>query len=141
MVTIASSTCISILSKVMSSKKNCEIFERNIRNVSDDDDMYQDILCQICIEIMDGVKNKDILSRLKSGKVGWKHPVFDEIEKVMEEQDDFVENPFEVEEGIFECKCGSTKTFSYAKQSRSSDEGTSVFVTCVVCKKQWVCSG
>ena len=38
-------------------------------------------------------------------------------------------------------KCGGTKTYSYAKQVRSCDEGMSVFVTCVMCKNKWMHSG
>ena len=73
---------------------------------------------------------------------GFGHAMFDETRKNQEEQDGFIENPFDVAEGIFKCgKCGGTRTYSYSKQVRSCDEGMSVFVTCVKCKNKWMHSG
>jgi hypothetical protein len=58
------------------------------------------------------------------------------------EEDDFIENPFQVEEGVLECyKCGSKRTISYTKQTRSADEPASVIATCINCKNKWVYSG
>ena len=56
----------------------------------------------------------------------------------MEEYDSFLIKPFEVDEGVLECnKCGSNKTFSYSKQTRSGDEATTVFATCSNCGTSW----
>lgn len=82
----------------------------------------------------------------KSKKFGWKHSNFTEITNKILEQNEFIKNPFEVEEGVFQCKaidpktgkiCGSRRVFSYAKQDRSCDEGTSVYCQCVACKAKW----
>ena len=79
-------------------------------------------------------------------KLGWKNNVFDNISERISEQNEFICNPFEVEEGVFQCKaidpktgkiCGSRRVFSYAKQDRSCDEGTSVYCQCVACKAKW----
>ena len=79
-------------------------------------------------------------------KLGWKNKVFDDISDRISEQNEFIRNPFEVEEGVFQCKaidpktgkiCGSRRVFSYAKQDRSCDEGTSVYCQCVACKAKW----
>lgn len=65
----------------------------------------------------------------------FENSVFSEIKKKLEEEIQFLENPTIVEDGVVECKkCKSLKTVSFAKQTRASDEGTSVFVTCVMCK-------
>ena len=61
--------------------------------------------------------------------------------KRMLEQNNFIETPFEIEEGVLECDCGSKRVFSYQKQSRSADEPMSTYATCMACKKQWVYSG
>ena len=54
-----------------------------------------------------------------------------EKQQKMDEYDQFLVKPFEVEEGVLECnKCGSKKTFSYSKQTRAGDEATTVFATC-----------
>jgi DNA-directed RNA polymerase subunit M/transcription elongation factor TFIIS len=38
----------------------------------------------------------------------------------------------------FECaKCKARKTVHYELQTRSADEATTIFVTCVVCKNRW----
>ena len=82
----------------------------------------------------------------KNIKFGWTHKNFDEITIKIKEQNEFIKNPFEVEEGVFQCKaidpktgkiCGSRRVFSYAKQDRSCDEGTSVYCQCVACKAKW----
>lgn len=71
---------------------------------------------------------------------GWNHPFFHKYRIQLEEEDKFVENPLvEIEEGVIQCsKCKGKKTFSYQKQVRSSDEGFSLFVTCITCNSHWV---
>ena len=58
-------------------------------------------------------------------------------EKEEEEQDDFIVNPFQIEEGIVECRCGSKRVYSYSKQCRSGDEGVTSFHQCLKCKAKW----
>lgn len=142
MITIPSSTGVNILKEVIPSDKNCKIFEKNIRAISISDVSYQCILYQVVGEVMYGKDKKIILSNLRNAKAGWEHPDFQEIRNSIDEQDDFVENPFEVEEGVLDCgKCGSRKVFSYSKQCRSSDEPMTTFATCVNCKNTWVYNG
>lgn len=75
---------------------------------------------------------------ITEGKTDWNHPMYDSFKQEVKERDDFLLNPFVVQEGIFECfKCGSKRTYSFSKQSRSSDEGTSVFVRCAKCGANW----
>lgn len=95
------------------------------------------ILYDIFGDLVDGKKIEEILS----AGTGWEHPVYEDINNRIKEQDEFLVNPFEVEEGVMECRCGSKLVISYTKQVRSCDEGTSVFATCVVCKSSWTQSG
>jgi DNA-directed RNA polymerase subunit M/transcription elongation factor TFIIS len=56
----------------------------------------------------------------------------------LKERDNFVSNPFTVEEGVMQCnKCGSKKTYSQSKQVRSADEGFSTFCMCANCGAKW----
>ena len=69
----------------------------------------------------------------------WEHENFSDIREKLEEENSFIENPIiDIEEGIIQCnKCKSYKTFSYQKQVRSSDEGFTLFVSCVDCNSSW----
>lgn len=43
-------------------------------------------------------------------------------------------------EGLFKCrKCGSHQTDNYSMQTRSADEGMTVFVRCLNCGNRWRC--
>ena len=71
-------------------------------------------LSQIVGDIIEGVALKDILP-ISRRKTAWKHNTFDTSSRQLVEQDDFIENPFEVEEGVLECKCGSKRSFTVNK--------------------------
>lgn len=81
-----------------------------------------------------------IAKNLPIEHTGWNHPVFNQFRDKVEEENRFIENPIvDIAEGIIECqKCKSKKTFSYQKQVRSSDEGFTLFVSCVNCNESWV---
>lgn len=75
---------------------------------------------------------KKILGVVKQGHIGWDSPTYHEAKKKLEERDSYIENPFEVSEGVVECtKCGSMKTYSFQKQLRSGDEGMTTFFICM----------
>lgn len=84
-------------------------------------------------------KNYFIKNNIPLDQLGWNHPTFDNHKRQIQEEEDFIENPYtNVEEGVIQCsKCGSKRTFSYQKQVRSSDEGFSLFVNCVNCNASW----
>ena len=103
---------------------------------------YNELIYETIGEISNGKKLKEISDNIKNSKIGWKNPVFKELEFRMEEQDNFIENPFEVEEGALTCnKCGSKRVFYYQVQSRSCDEPYTTKATCVACKSKWTYSG
>ncbi len=79
---------------------------------------------------------------IKPGKVGWNHSSFTLIKKIQQEQDDYILNPFEAEEGVVECKkCGSSKVYSVSVQTRASDEPMTTMAQCTVCKTKWSYNG
>jgi DNA-directed RNA polymerase subunit M/transcription elongation factor TFIIS len=75
-------------------------------------------------------------------KLGWNHKQFQKHKKIQQEQDDYILNPFEVEEGVVQCpKCKSFKVFSVAVQTRSADEPTTTMAQCTQCKYKWSQNG
>jgi len=92
------------------------------------------LLFEIFAEYLINPKINDIFTKIRKKDIGWGHPEMNEIRMRYKEFDDFLTSPPEVEEGVLECKkCGSKKTFSFSKQTRSADEATTVFVRCANC--------
>jgi DNA-directed RNA polymerase subunit M/transcription elongation factor TFIIS len=129
------------LASVLNQEKNITIIEKYIylhTNKDNFEENYKSNLYQIIGDIINEEKLNDILSNIKNNKLGWSHKEFNEMANYIAEQNDFIKNPFEVEEGVFQCKkCGSKRVFSYSKQDRSADEGCSTYAQCVACKAQW----
>jgi DNA-directed RNA polymerase subunit M/transcription elongation factor TFIIS len=135
------------LKTVITVDKNIDIIEKNIyKNVinsadksdSDIESIYKENIYQIIGDFVSKKNIKDILQTIKDNKIGWEHGCFEKIKFRQNEQDEFVINPFEVEEGALECKkCGSKRTFSYSKQVRSCDEPMTTFAQCISCKAKW----
>ena len=84
---------------------------------------------------------RNIIEYIKANKLGRKSSFFNTISMEEVEQNNFIINPFEIQEGIFECKCGSKKVLSYQKQSRSADEPSTTYAECVMCGFKWVYNG
>ena len=132
----------AVLGCFLKLEKNIEIIEKAIFDISNADvDFYNRIVYQTVGDIMKKKKLIDVVEAIKNNRVAWNHSLFDDEKKRLNDQNEFIENPFEVEEGVLECKCGSKKVFSYSKQIRSADEPMTTFATCVICKKQWTYSG
>ncbi len=113
--------------------------ENKIHDISHGDTSYTTILYQVIGDLMDPSQTlESVMENVQEQKVGWSHPSFKVMSDRIDEQNDFIQNPFEVEEGVFQCKaCGSRRVYSYTRQDRSCDEGTSVYAQCVACKIQW----
>lgn len=134
-----------VLGTVLNKEKNIKIIEKYIHKIVEKSDNYDSIYIKILYQtIGDIVNNKnlnEIVKNLKQEMVGWKHPVYSNIKNKIEEHDNFIINPFEVEEGVTTCRCGSERVFTYQKQCRGSDEPMTTFAKCVACKAQWSYSG
>lgn len=132
------------LSKILKIEKNIIILEKNIYEAAVKIDnnntqiAYQDICMDVITMINQGTKLNTILQKLKKGKLMYDSELFNDVRDSLAEQQNFLENPFEVDEGVIECKCGSRRTISFSKQTRCGDEGTTVFAKCVDCSKSWI---
>lgn len=137
------------LDTILQKDQNVRILEKQIYTIcsqqsTDEDviaDIYARVMYQTIGDILNGTKLNEIFNNLKSQEIGWKHPMFKQMKIKMDEQDEFIKNPFEVEEGVLECRCGSKRVFSYSKQCRGADEPMTTFAQCVACKSKWSYSG
>ena len=143
MTEIALKTLVkNALKLVVVNNNNINILEKNIFEVSKgDENICKNITFQIINDITNGKKLKDLLNEIKSKKVNWKHSSLDEYIQEEIEQDNFIIQPFEIVEGITECKCGSKRVYSFTKQTRGGDEISTTFNECLNCKSKWSYSG
>lgn len=139
-----------LLRKFIKKEQNVNIIESNIYKTTFDTllfhedffDIYKKNVLLIISELNEGKKTlNDILENIKRKKLNWEHEylkdyILDEVE-----QNNFIMNPFEIEEGVLECKCGSKRVYSYQIQSRSSDEPMTTHAQCMACKSKWTYSG
>lgn len=138
------------LRTVIKQEQNINIIEKHIYNMSSNDEkIYKNNIYQIIGDVLQGKNLKDLILTIKIGDLGWKHSAFKEMQNMLVEQNDFIENPFAVEEGVLECKardkdgklCGSKRVFSYQRQVRSADEPMTTFASCCQCGTKWQYSG
>ena len=96
------------------------------------------ILAQATDDLETMTKDEYIDQRLQKGLYGWKHPMFEVYSRKQQEQDDYILNPFEVEEGVIDCvACGSKKVISATIQTRAADEPMTTVAQCTKCKTKW----
>lgn len=129
---------ISVLSKYLSNQKNIEILDKCVFYYCSNRDEYLSNIYEIVEMICDKVRLKDIIFRVKNKMIGINSDDFRDVQYKIKEEESFIIKPFEIEEGVLECgKCGSKKTYSYTKQTRSGDESTTVFAICCKCNNSW----
>jgi DNA-directed RNA polymerase subunit M/transcription elongation factor TFIIS len=129
-----------ILETELSQPKNVQLFLKHLLPMKDRDD-FKNILYQVIGDIANEKSLKETFNCLKKKLVGWNNPCFNNIKTKIIEHDDYLVNPFDLVEGIGECrKCGSKKTFSYAKQNRGCDEPMTTYSWCL-CGNKWSYSG
>lgn len=130
------------LKLVVKNESNVNTLEKNIFQVSNDDEnIYKNITFQVVNDIRNGKKLPEVLNDIKNFKVNWKHSSLNEYIQEEIEQDNFIIQPFEIVEGITECKCGSKRVYSFTKQTRGGDEISTTFNECLSCKSKWSYSG
>ena len=130
---------VECLKLVLDKTKNINIFEKNIYKLSKKEpEKYINIIYEVCYDIGQRKPLKKILLNIRNGNILFNHPNFSSIKNSLEEENDFITKPFEIEEGVLQCnKCDSKKTFSYTLQTRSGDESTTVFACCAQCGAKW----
>ena len=125
----------TILSKYLSVNKNIQIFSKHIIRV--EEEFLEQVLLELCVDLSVKKSIKECYKKLVAGGYAYGEKKFEKFRISQQEQDDFVTSPAEVEEGVLECKCGSKRTISFTLQTRSGDEGTSVWARCVECGNKW----
>ena len=132
-----------ILTTVLNSQKNIDIIEHYIYNSSENThNLYLSRVYDAVGEIIqhggDKKALKQIIQNLMEKNIEWNHPMFLEYNKSVTENDYFKTSSIDIEEGVLECyRCGSKKTISYQRQTRSADEGATTFAICVKCNNSW----
>lgn len=122
------------LNVLFKKKENKERFLEFVASVSKDADDARYMIFEIISEFLYVNQLRPVMEQVKKKEMGFQHPNFESIRREFQEQDDFLENPPQVQEGIMECKrCHSKRTFSFSKQTRRSDESATVFIRCSNC--------
>jgi len=129
---------ILALNIVFKNQKNIKKLENLIHDLSTSQDDYSLIVLEIIDCKRNKLSTKQIYEKLKNNNIQFNTEEFFNYQKEIDELDNFLNNPFEVDEGVLTCnKCGSNKTYSYTKQTRGGDESTTVFAMCSNCQARW----
>lgn len=132
---------LSIVESFCKKKENSDILKKYIYAYSkeNEDIDINDIIYEVGFLIKQEKENmKTAFDMLKTRKLFKSHPNFVDISKKIREMDEFMDKPFEVTEGVNICnKCKSKRTLSYNRQTRSGDEGMTVYVFCIDCKYRY----
>jgi DNA-directed RNA polymerase subunit M/transcription elongation factor TFIIS len=129
---------IKVLGRLIKSESNCSKLENKVHSLSTTQEDYNLLIQEIVNDRRMGMSCRDIMNELRGGKYLEGSDEYNKYKERVDEHDRFLVKPFEVEEGVLECgKCNSNKTISYAKQTRSGDESTTVFATCYNCNNVW----
>lgn len=133
---------IECLSERLKNKKNVEIIEKYIFDKTHTEDDYLNVLYHTIAFLdrsskKDSIRIKELLHHIFQGEIEWQSQGYQEYKRRIEEEDQFMTSPFEIEEGVLECKCGSKRTISFQRQTRSADEGSTTFAQCIECGNKW----
>jgi DNA-directed RNA polymerase subunit M/transcription elongation factor TFIIS len=145
---------VKALSAKYESPKNGEILEKHVYNATitlarlkgiplkSTDKNFQLTYASIAYDTLSSNSSiKDIIEQLKTGKIEWKAPQFNDILAARSAEE--ADHTKDVVEGIHECSdCKRNgkvfnKTRNVQIQTRGGDEGMTTFVTCVMCRKMW----
>lgn len=140
-----------MLKEYIHDSTNLKLFVNKIISSSESDKVtFQDFkekdeasrLLRLTHEVVGALVDTNSIFRawdlLHNHQLGLRSQYFEAYNKLKEEQDEFLNNPIDVVEGALRCfKCHSNRTITFTRQTRSSDEGTTVFVQCIACKNSW----
>lgn len=131
-----------LFKKYIQQEQNIRVLEKYIYEYSKNSQEYTSLVYSIMYTLQTTDKKKSetmrqIVEQLYSRQTRWNHDVYSPFKKRQEEEDNFRLSPFEIEEGVIECKCGSKRTISFQRQTRSADEGSTTFAQCVQCGSKW----
>lgn len=125
--------CLSLeecnsLYKILRAKKKDKMYSS--------EEIYS-ILYELYFQLFLDQNKSSIFERLENNLILFEHEGFKEEQLDVIEENSFIEKPPEIKEGLMECKfCKSYKTVSYERQTRSADEQATIYIKCLVCKRQ-----
>lgn len=123
-----------LCSMLFKKKENGGRLIRFLRSFARDEEEVGYLLYEIAVEYLFTDNLNQVMEQVQKKELGWDHPNFHQIRNGFHEEDEFIQNPPAVEEGVMECtKCHSKRTFSFSKQTRRSDESATVFIRCSNC--------
>ena len=123
------------MSTIFSNKEKMDV-KNNILSSTFSISSQKDLLYEIAfLTKEEKIPFNKTIDMFKNNHLFHNHPNFEDISKQMVEMDHFMDKPFEVSEGVNICsKCKSKRTLSHNRQTRSGDEGMTVYVFCIDCK-------
>ena len=124
------------LASVLNNASNRKCFKKFLLGIQDEEEI-KDALYEVVVALKNGDKVKTTYQRLATGKIGFHGDAFKDQREKQAEEDQFITNPAEVEEGVHECECGSRRTVSFTLQTSAGDESTAVWAQCVECYREW----
>lgn len=126
-----------VLGMYLSIPRNIDILEARINLNSPSQSVYMKNLYD-CVGYLSRGLVTEYHEDIKLALAGFNLRVYSDFVAAEHETDTFLEEDVDVTEGALSCpKCKLNKTFSYTKQVRSADEGTSVFARCYNCSHKW----
>ena len=126
-----------MLGMYLSIQRNIDILEARINLNSASQSVYMKNLYD-CVGYLSRGLVSEYHEDIKLALAGFNLRIYGEYTAAEHETDTFLEEDIDVAEGALSCpKCKMNKTFSYTKQVRSADEGTSVFARCYNCSHKW----
>ena len=118
---------------------NAELKDK-IKSVSGDD--WEWVVAQATKDLKTMSVDEYVKNILDKRLIGFDHPSYDKLRSKQIERDDYIVNPYEVEEGVVNCpKCHKNFVYSTVKQTRAADEPMTTVSFCVKCKHKWSQNG
>ena len=144
---------LSVLKKNLNDNNQATNFEKEIykmcQRLSKDEfegESVEDIYNKYAFEKIgdiisaDGKEELDkILNDIKNEVIDWNSAPYDEFRKRRDEENEQVIQGLKTEKSDYQCKaknCGSRECIQTLLQTRSGDEGFSIFVTCLKCGRK-----
>lgn len=134
-------------------KQTTEIIGRSVKKNDLSGDifigLYNKLIYEIVVKIMNGVNCEDIINTIKETKFGLKEHCFENEKFIDKNETDIIENPPKVISGIHTCSVcikdeskkndpeRGKRVDSYQLQTRSCDEPAKNFQKCLDCHKRW----
>lgn len=106
------------------------IYKHNTNNIEQYNEMVRTISYNCSSLVFNELKNLVVKDYFKSS-------IFDKSRESDDKKLNNISCRLEPMSGIHKCKCGCDKVYSYELQTRSADEGMSVFLQCYECGKKW----